>query len=210
MHISRSLALVVAAAGLAAAAPSALASATQTLNAAAPGTVKADWSGPAAVGLNSSFFLDGTAPGQKGTCGDTSSPQTACDKTLVHVKGIVGDGSSIKFRIDGFAQYSDFDLRVYTSDASGAAGTYLGSPTSTDTYDSSPVGSNDPRGTAAGDYEYKVVDLSQYADATTGAIDQWFAVEIPYFMVANDKYNGHATVTATQFVAPTDDSSDGE
>ena len=207
MHISRSLALVAAAAGLAAAAPSAMASATQTLDVTGPGTVKADWSGPTAMGLNPSFFLDGTAPGQKGTCdGDASSPETACDKTLVHVTGIVGDGSSIKFRIDGFQQYSDFDLRVYESDADGTAGTYLGSPTSTDTYDSSPLGGNDPRGTAAGDYEYKVVDLAQYSDPETGAIDAYFQLQIPYFIVANDKYDGHATVTATQFVPPTDES----
>src|SRR6478735_3671107 len=126
MHTPRLLALGLAVAGLGAFAPAALASPNQEINL---DKAKADWTGPVASALNTSYFLDGTAPGQKGTCGAADDPQTACDKTLVHVTGIVGEGSSIKFRIDGFQQVSDFDLRVYTADATGAEGEYLGSPT---------------------------------------------------------------------------------
>ena len=204
MHISRSLALVAAAAGLALTAPSALAApATKTIDATTPGTYKADWTGATAVGANNSYFLDGTAPGVKGTCaGDTATPNTACEKTLVHVKGIAGDGSTLTLRIDGFQQYSDFDLRAYESDATGAEGNYLGSPSSDPTATTSlPV---DALATANGDPEYKTVDLTQYADATTGAVDAYFLVEVPYFDVPNDKYDGHAVVDAKPFVPATD------
>jgi hypothetical protein len=196
MHISRS-ALLAALVGLAALAPSALASEAQSVD-----TTKtvADWTGPVGTGANTSFLLDGIAT--DGTCGDLASPDTACDATVVHVTGIVGEGSTITFRIDGFLPISDFDLRVYTADAEGNADTYLDSPTSTDVSESSPLGSSDPRYTSAGDYENKVVDVAQFADAETGVIDQHFVVQVPYFLVASDSYAGHATLDAKPFVAP--------
>lgn len=197
MHNSRS-ALLAALAGLAALAPSALASDAQSVDTT---TTKADWTGAAGNGLNTSFLLDGLA-GQKGTCGPLSDLRTACDATVVHVTGIVGEGSTVTFRIDGFLPISDFDLRVYTSDAEGNADTYLDSPTSTDVSESSPLGSDDPRYTSAGDYENKVVDVAQFADAETGVIDQYFVVQVPYFLVAQDSYDGHATLAAKPFVAP--------
>lgn len=197
--ISPRVAVAAALASLAVAAP-AVASAPQSVS---PDSPKADWTGPVGNGLNPSFFLDGTVPGQAGTCGSPDDPRTACDRTLVHVTGVFGDGSTVKFRIDGFQPASDFDLRVYTADAAGTPDSYLGSPTSTDTGDSSPLGKSDPRYTAAGDYENKVVDLSRYADYQTGVVDQYFLVEVPYFIVAQDGYDGHAVVDAQPFVAPT-------
>lgn len=198
MHISRRpLALALAIIGLAPTA--ALASPDQSIS---DTKLKADWTSPVGTGFNTSYFLDGTA-GQAGTCGALSDPRAACDKTLVHVTGTVGEGSSITFRIDGFLPASDFDIRVYTSNAEGALESDLGSPTSTDAEESSPLGALDPRRTSAGDYENKVVGLSEYADYETGKIDQWFAVVVPYFLVVNDKYAGHATLDAKPFVAPT-------
>lgn len=197
MHISRrplTMALAVAAI----APTTAFGSATQTVS---PEKKQADWTGAAALGLNQSFLLDGIA-GQAGTCGALDDPRTACDKTLVHVTGIVGEGSSIKFRIDGFLPVSDFDIRVYTADAEGTIESYLGSPTSTDAGEQSGLGSDDPRYTSAGDYENKVVDVTQYANFETGEIDQWFAVVVPYFFSPNDGYAGHATLDAKPFVPP--------
>ena len=197
MHISRRpLALALAVAGIAPA--TALGSPNQAIS---PDKLKADWTSPVGTGLNTSYFLDGTA-GQSGTCGALSDPRAACDKTLVHVTGVVGEGSSITFRIDGFLPVSDFDLRVYTAEADGTLVDDLGSPTTTDAEESSPLGELDPRRTSAGDFENKVVDITSYADYETGEIDQWFAVVVPYFLVANDKYAGHATLDAKPFVAP--------
>lgn len=204
MHISRR-ALVLAALIAAMAPGASAASPTQTLTTATetePAKLAADWTGPTGLGVNLSYFLDGLLT--TGSCGDVAEPQAACDKTLVHVKGVVGDGSSVKFRIDGFLPISDFDIRVYTADADGNLDTYLGSPSSTDVSESSPLGSSDPRYTSIGDYENKLVDLSPYADYETGAIDQWFAVVVPYFLVVNDKYDGHATLDAKPFVPPTE------
>lgn len=197
MHISgRSLALAVA--GLAALAPTALASPAQTLTNAAPA---ATWTGPHGLGANVSFFLDSLTG--TGTCsGDVADPQTACDKTLVRVNGIVGEGSTVTFRIEGFQPVSDFDLRVYTADADGNEDTYLGSPTSSDVSESSPLEDLDPRYTGVGDFENKVVDVSAFADPDTGEIDQYFLVEVPYFLVNHDTYDGLATLAATEFVAP--------
>lgn len=196
MHISRH-ALLSALAGLAAFAPSALASDAQTVTVEAP---KATWTSAPGMGVNTSFFLDDIAGG--GTCGDLSDPTTACDKTLVHVKGIVGTGSTITFRIEGFLPVSDFDLRVYDSDAEGTEGGYLDGPTSTDAGEQSGLGSTDPRYTSAGDYENKEINISAYADEMTGEVDQYFLVEVPYFIVAQDSYTGVATLDAKPFVAP--------
>lgn len=200
MHIScRPLALALALAGLAPA--TALGSANQTVS---NEKLKADWTGAPALGLNQSFLLDGIG-GQVGTCGALTDPRTACDKTLVHLTGIVGEGSTLKFRIDGFLPVSDFDLRVYTSDETGALDSYLGSPSSTDVSETSPAGSGDPRYTGPGDYENKVVDVTPYADFETGEIDQWFAVVVPYFLTPMDSYAGHATLDAKPFVPPVEE-----
>ena len=205
MHsTSLRVALAATLAGLGLTAP-ALASAPQSVgNDGDSPVLKADWTGPVANGLNTSFFLDGTVPGQTGTCGTPDDPQTACDSTLVHVTGVYGDGSQIAFRIDGFQPVSDFDLRVYTADADGKPETYLGSPSSSDVSESSPLGDADPRYTSAGDYENKVVDLTQYADPATGVVDQTFVVEVPYFIAAQDSYSGHAVVTPQPFTPPTE------
>ena len=197
MHISRH-ALLAALAGLGALAPSALASEPQSVSNATP---EAKWISPVSNGVNTSFFLDSLIGG--GECGDLADPQTACDKTLVHVTGIAGDGSTVTFRIEGFQPVSDFDLRVYTADAEGNPDTYLGSPTGTDAGDSSPLGSDDPRYTSAGDYEYKTVPVE--FDPETGEVDQTFVVVVPYFLVAQDNYDGVATLDAKPFVAPEPD-----
>jgi hypothetical protein len=152
-------------------------------------------------GANTSYFADGLA-GQKGTCGPLTDLRTACDKTLVRVTGVVGEGSTLKFRIDGFRPVSDFDIRVYTSDETGELDAYQGSPTSTDVSESSPLEGDDPRYTSAGDYENKVVDVAAFADSETGVIDQYFAVVVPYFAVAQDAYQGHAVLDPKPFVAP--------
>lgn len=199
MHITR-LAMLSALTGLAAMAPSALASPPQTVT-SDPAGLKADWTGPTATGLNTSYFLGGTGPIPDGSCAN-AEPQTACDATLVHLTGTAGEGSTLTFRIDGFLPISDFDLRVSTANPDGSADTYLGSPTSSDVSESSPLGSDDPRYTFAGDYENKVVNVADYADPDTGAVDQYFLVEVPYFVVTSDAYTGHATLDAKPFVPP--------
>ena len=201
MHATRrSLALLAAVGGLACA-PAAHAAADHTVT-VSPDALKADWAGATSSALNTSFFLDGTAPGQKGTC--AKDPNTMCETTLVHATGDALGGGKLTLRIDGFAQYSDFDLRAYESDASGTVGKYLGSPTS-DNSKTSPLGGNDPRNTAAGDYESKAIDIGGYLDET-GKLDAYFLVEVPYFIVANDSYKGHATLSdLTPFEPPTDE-----
>lgn len=200
MHISRH-ALLVAAAGLALTAPGALASPDQSVTTeGTPAKLKADWTGPVGNGLNTSFLFDGLA-GQKGTCGPATDLRTACDATVVRLTGVVGEGSTLTFRIDGFRPVSDFDLRVYTA-FGGEVDAYQGSPTSTDVSESSPLEKNDPRYTGAGDFENKVIDVFAFADPDTGFIDQEFIVQVPYFLVANDAYAGHATLDPRPFVAP--------
>ena len=200
MSISRTSLGMLAAAGLAAAVPAAQASPNQTLSTATPeqpAKIAASWTGPVTSGMNTSFLLD------YGDCSG-ADPRTVCDRTLVRVVGTVGEGSTVTFRIDGFKPVSDFDIRVYTADETGAQDTYLGSPTSTDAGDQSGLGSDDPRYTSAGDFENKLVDVTPYADLETGAIDQYFLVVVPYFAVLQDSYVGKATLDAKPFVAPTD------
>lgn len=204
MHISR-LALLATLVG-AVTAP--VASASDPVSVSSdPASLQADWTSPVGSGLNTSFLLDGIAT--DGTCGDLDDPQAACDATVVHVSGVVGEGSTATFRIDGFLPVSDFDLRVYTADAQGNADTYLDSPTSTDVSESSPLGSSDPRYTGAGDYENKVIDVAQYSDPQTGEIDQYFVVQVPYFLVANDSYTGHVTLDPKPFVPPVEEDEEG-
>ncbi|MCW2992046.1 MAG: hypothetical protein JWM73_2640 [Solirubrobacterales bacterium] len=199
MHISAPRAALAAAlAGLALAAPAVAApDRSVAIDPAAPAV---SWDGAAGTGLNTSFFLDGTAPGQTGTC--AKDPNTMCETTLVHVTGDDIGAGSVKFRIDGFQPISDFDLRVYTSDETGAPGDDISDPHG-DVADSSPLGTSDPRHTSAGDYETTTIDLGEYLDGAGGPLDAYFLVEVPYFIVAQDTYAGHATLTSTPFVAET-------
>lgn len=194
MHTPRRpLALLVALAGLAVAAPANAADRTVTVT---PAATVADWAGPTTNGLNVTFLVDGPGP-TAGACG--KDLQSYCDTTLVHVLADnVAEGSQIKFRIDGFSQASDFDLKVFASDETGAADGELGSPTGDSAADSpfngTPAEGLDPRSTAAGDYETNIEDLGDARDPDTGAVDAYYLVQIPYFMVANDTYAGHATL----------------
>jgi hypothetical protein len=185
----RTLAALVAVTGLVAV-PAAQASPPVTVTTGLPAT----WTSAAGSGLNTTFFTDSLV--HKGQCG--ADAYNLCDDTLVHVTADqVVEGTTMKFRIDGFSQTSDFDLRVYESDAAGAAGTYSGSPTgdaaANDIAAGTPAAGNDPRATAAGDPETKVIDVTGLVD-DTGALDAYFLVRIPYFTVANDSYTGHATL----------------
>lgn len=196
MHISSLRATLVAAlAGLAAASPAA-ADADRTVG-VSPDAPSADWAGETGSGLNTSFFLDGTGP-LAGTC--AKDPNTLCDSTLVHVTGEeIGDGL-LTFRIDGFQPYSDFDLRVYESDATGEPGTDLSDPHG-DVAASSPLGELDPRHTSIGDFETTEIQLGPYLDGEGGPADAYFLVEVPYFLVANDTFAGHVKLATTPFVA---------
>lgn len=196
MHTPRrTLALLVALAGLAVAAPANAADRTVTVTPAAPAV---SWAGPLTNGLNLTFLVDG--PGAtKAACG--KDLQNYCDTTLVHVLADnVAEGMRIKFRIDGFGQASDFDLKVYASDETGAADGELGSPTgdaaASDPFNGTPAAGKglDLRQTAAGDYETNILDLGDARDPDTGAVDAYYLVQVPYFMVANDTYAGHATL----------------
>lgn len=167
-----------------------------------PAPVTADWIGAVGTGLNTSFFLDGNVPGQTGTCGSVDDPQTACETTLVHVVGDPIGSGTVTFRIDGFQPVSDFDLRAFASDETGAAEGDPADPTGDS--ESGPLGALDPRATSAGDFETATIPL----DGGEGEpLDQYFLVQVPYFMVANDSYTGHVKVETTPYVAPTDDES---
>lgn len=189
MHISRHpLAVLVAVAGLAAAAPAANAAPDKTIS---PATPTVTWTSAVGNGLNLTWLVN-TGPA-KGTCG--TDLQNFCDVTLVHlVADHLAEGSQLKFRLDGFGPASDFDLRVYASDADKTYGAKtIASPTG-DVTTTSPAGGNDPRATSAGDYETVITDVSGLIDPDTGAVDAYYLVMIPYFMVANDKYTGTVTL----------------
>ncbi|MCW2967252.1 MAG: hypothetical protein JWM71_1024 [Solirubrobacteraceae bacterium] len=164
-----------------------------------PDATTASWTGATANGLNTSFFLDGTAPGQKGTCG--KDPNTMCESGLVHVVASGVSGGQLKFRLDGFQPYSDFDLRVYSADEQGAPDGAALTPKG-DNQSTSPAGANDPRNTGAGDYETTTVDVSSLVD-DAGDVDAYFLVRIPYFMVANDSYKLTATLSGLTPFSPT-------
>jgi hypothetical protein len=148
------------------------------------------WDGLPGPGLNVTWFTDSLRP--TGQCG--ADVNNFCDETLVHFDSDEDiTPSTLKFRMEGFAQYSDFDLRVYESDESGEPLNYLGSPTS-DNSQTSQLGSNDPRNTFIGDFESLEV-----ADPLP---DSYYLVRVVYFTVApNESYKGSVTFT---------DSSDAE
>jgi hypothetical protein len=191
MHTARRpVALLVSLCALAIAVPAAQADLrTKTVTPEAP---SATWTGTPAAGLNLTWFADSLRP--TGQCG--TDAQNYCDKTLVHFTADnFVDGTQLKFRIEGFSAPNDYDLRVYKSDPTGAQGTYLKSPTG-DAATGGPLGANDPRATAAGDPETKMVNPSDELDADTGTVDAWYLVVIPYFTSANATYNGSVAVIA--------------
>ena len=129
------------------------------------------WPGTSAQGLNVSWFTDDQT--NRGACGTT--PTDYCDDTLVHFTSARPlDDSMLTFRIDGY-DHSDYDLRVYTSDAEGTVGDYLGAPT----------GDNAgliPLETFAGDPE----SLTTYAEP-----GDYYLVRVVYFTAAGDEnYTG--------------------
>lgn len=150
------------------------------------GSIAYEWTGSEGSGLNTSWFLDGTAT--TGSCADADE-QSRCDSTLVQVDPdlvLAKSGVPLTFRIEGFDPTDDYDLRVYASDAQGTARTYLGSPDS-DAQAGSPL-PIDPRATSFGDYETKVVP-----NARAG---QYYLVEVVYFAVADGtSYTGRATLS---------------
>jgi hypothetical protein len=162
--------------GLAALPASASAAArTITIDAAAP---TQSWTGTATQGFNPMFF-DSHLPGECGT-----DPNNYCDDTLVHFTSADAlDESGLTFHIDGF-DHSDFDLRVYTSDASGAVGDLIG------------TGKGEGTGLAGGTLPTWVGDpenVSTYADP-----DSWFLVRVVYFTVPGDEvYSGKLTWAGT-------------
>jgi hypothetical protein len=151
-----------------------------------PAAPEVKWAGPTATGFNTSWFADSLAGG--GTCANTSE-QTRCDSTLIEVKADrVASNAGLRIDMDGFRPTDDFDLRVYDLGTKPkSAGTYLGSPTGTTAGDASPLGSNDPRYTSAGDFEYKVV--------TGIKPGRFYRVDVVYFAVASGTYNGKVVAT---------------
>jgi hypothetical protein len=198
MHVSRrSLALLAALGGLACA-PAAHAAADHNLS-VTPAAPTANVTGATAVGFNTSWLaheVNAKAPAP--SCG--KDPSTMCETTLVHVTGDAGVGSgTITFRIDGFQQYSDFDLKTFDSNAAGDQVKNLGSP-DTDPTATTPL-PVDALASAAGDFETKVVPLDDYLDGAGGPFDAYFLIAVPYFIVPNDSYKLHVTL-ATQPFAP--------
>jgi hypothetical protein len=200
MHISSCRAALVAALlGLAVSA--AAASAAPRAVEATP-TTAAKWDGVKTTGANVSWFTDSLRP--SGKC-DTAGPTSYCDDILVHFTAAeLAEGAALKFRIEGFDPLpSDFDLRVYRSDATGEAGEYLDSPEGdfasgpypTDGSPLAPVGEVlfPNLETSSSDFETKIVDLADTVDEETGASDAYFLVRVVYFAVADGTYKGSAS-----------------
>lgn len=150
------------------------------------------WTGAPAPAANVTFYEGNRT--KLSACGTT--PRDYCDDTLVHFTGEGPyDASDITFRIDGF-QHSDYDLRVYASDATGAEGEYLGDPTG----DGAGLVPQLP--TFWGDGETKTVA------ADPGS---WFLVRVVYFTVAgHEGYNGKVSWAGTPLTEPEPESESGE
>ena len=172
MHM-RTLAGLAAAIGLALVPASALAAPDHTVT-LSPDAATKTWTGTQTQGFNASFF-DTHLPN---TC--NHDVQTYCDDTLVHFNSLEPfDDSNLTFRIDGFA-HSDFDLRVYNSDKTGAVGDLIG----TGTGDGKGVL---PLATFAGDPE---------TVGATGSPDGYYLVRVVYFTSPGDEtYTGHVSWT---------------
>lgn len=155
-------------------------------------TTRADWTSPLGSGLNLTWLAN-TGPA-KGACG--TDPQNYCELTLVHVTAKDVATAALTFRIDGFGPASDFDLRVYASDPQGTfSGKTVASPKGDST--KGPLGGDDPRNTAAGDFETVELVADDAIDFETNKLDAYYLVMVPYFTVFNDKYSGHVSLATT-------------
>lgn len=146
-------------------------------------TASVSWDGAPTPAFNPTFF--DARLGAK--CG--SAPTDYCDDTLVH---FTGEGpyedSNLTFGIGGFAQ-SDYDLRVYTSDETGAVGDHLGNG---DGDGAGPFGAVIT--TFVGDGE----TLSTAAEP-----DSWYLVRVVYFTVpGHEGYKGTVSWAGTPATAP--------
>ena len=169
MH-SRALTTIAVLAGLVVPAAATAAPRAITIS---PDAATATWDGAPTPAANVSFYEGDTT--KRSACG--TSPTDYCDDTLVH---FTGEGpfeeSQLTFGIGGYT-HSDYDLRVYTSDATGAQGDYLGDPEGDG---AGPLGAVLP--TFAGDGE----TLSTFADP-----DTYFLVRVVYFSTPGDEgYKG--------------------
>jgi hypothetical protein len=192
--VTRSAFAAVVAASLLFAAPAAAFDGEATVTHEQPA---AKLSGPVATGLNVSFFVHSLT----GTGGCGTDVVNRCATFLFKADEFVGTQglgavktATATFRLDGYTAASDFDLRVYESNEQGQPGTYLGSPTSTDVGDSSPLGGDDPRYTGAGDFENKVVPGVRPG--------RYYLVMVPYFSVVEDKPDVTMTLSKTAPVPP--------
>lgn len=143
--MKRSIVSAALAAALAAAvaAPAAQAAPDRTVSVSLANNV-ATYEGDAALGFNVSYF-DETA--QPASCG--KAPQNFCDSTLVFVDDSYTGSKKMDIVMDGF-EISDYDLRVYKSDANGNPLAFEGYPTG---HGTSPAGTLLP--TFLGDPETK-------------------------------------------------------
>jgi hypothetical protein len=148
-----------------------------------------EWSGKADPGLNPSFFTGG-----EGDCSG-ADPSKVCDDTLVRLADDfkAGAATKMKFLIDGYAvPASDYDIRVYQSDAKGAAKTLLSTPTS-ETYE--PLGLG-PAATAPGDAESWTAQGPGQLKA-----GRYYLVRVVYFAAAGG-YDGTITLTGAEKLPP--------
>lgn len=146
-----------------------------------PSAPEKTWDGTNTPGFNTSWFVDDQAG--TGACG--ADADDYCDDTLVHFSSPfpLAD-SALKFHIGDFAS-SDYDLRVYTSDATGAQGDYLGSP---DADGNGPFSA--AIGTFVGDWE----SVTTFADP-----DTWYLVRVVYFTApGHETYKGTVSWTGSE------------
>lgn len=175
MH-SRAIVVTAVLAGLVLPAAASAAPRAVTVSPAAPAVT---WEGAPTPAANVTFYEGDRT--KQAACGST--PRDYCDDTLVHFTGEGPfDESGLTFRLEGF-EHSDYDLRVYTSDASGAVGDYLGDP------DGDGAGIVPQLPTFWGDGE----TLSTSADP-----DSYYLVRVVYFTVpGHEGYTGKVTWAGT-------------
>jgi hypothetical protein len=176
MH-SRALAALLVLAAI----PTSAAAAPRTITIDADGPAKT-WQGTATQGFNMSFFDSHLA----NSCGTAINDY--CDDTLVHFTSAVPyDDSNLNFEIGGF-EHSDFDMRVYASDATGKVGDLL---TTGDGDGSGPL--NPAISSGPGEVE----TASTFAEP-----DSYFLVRVVYFLVPGDEvYSGKLSWTGG-FLSP--------
>ena len=185
MSTKRLVFAAAAAATLALAGPAAAADRTVQITPAAP---TATWAGATTVGANASWFADGTQGQKTGAC--TKDATTYCDDTIIKVGDFENhdeQGATILFRMEGFEQYEDFDLRISRLDEQGNP-SELVSPVSggcPDTDGNGPFSA--AIGTFMGDYESCTV-----AGVAPG---ESFLMQVVYFAVPMGSYDGSAKIT---------------